>query len=74
MPFGFSIGDFITLSQLASRVVQGARGGSHDELTREVTSLHIVLRRLERELANPQSILHADNDDDNDDRRDGSRR
>lgn len=65
MSFGFSVGDFIVLAQLASNVVQGARQacGAHDELTREVTSLYIVLRQLERETAKPQSILNSDDDD-----------
>ncbi|CZR68820.1 related to serine/threonine protein phosphatase PP1 [Phialocephala subalpina] len=63
MSFGFSIGDFIALTQLASNVVSGARRacGAHDELTREMTSLHIVLRRLESEVAKPNSILNSDN-------------
>lgn len=63
MSFGFSVGDFIALTQLASKVVSGARSacGAHDELTREVTSLEIVLRLLEREVAKPNSILKSDN-------------
>ncbi|KAE8444624.1 hypothetical protein EG329_014372 [Mollisiaceae sp. DMI_Dod_QoI] len=62
MSFGFSIGDIIALTKLASSVVSGARQacGAHDELTREVTSLHIVLRWLERDVANPNSILVSD--------------
>lgn len=65
MSFGISIGDFIVLTQLASDVVQGARRacGAHDELTREVTSLHIVLRQLEREVGKPHSILNSNDDD-----------
>ncbi|CZR57781.1 uncharacterized protein PAC_07670 [Phialocephala subalpina] len=63
MSFGFSIGDFIALTQLASKVVSGARSacGAHDELTREVTSLEIVLRLLQREVTKPKSILKSDN-------------
>jgi hypothetical protein len=62
MSFGFSIGDFIQVAQLASNVVSGARKacGAHDDLTREVTSLHIVLRQLEREVLKPNSILKSE--------------
>lgn len=62
MSFGFSIGDFIVVAQLASKVVSAARKacGAHDDLTREVTSLHIVLRQLQREVAKPNSILQSD--------------
>jgi hypothetical protein len=64
MSFGYSIGDGILLVQLAWRTVQGARQacGEHDELTREVSSLHRVLQQLHRELSNPESLLNrADN-------------
>lgn len=63
MSFGYSVGDAILLTQLAWRTVQDTRQacGEHDELTREVSSLHKVLERLQRELANPESPLnHAD--------------
>ncbi|KAF4630282.1 hypothetical protein G7Y89_g7861 [Cudoniella acicularis] len=62
MSFGFSIGDFIAVAQLASNVVSGARRacGVHDDFTRELTSLHIVLRHLEREVVKPNSILKSD--------------
>lgn len=64
MSFGFSIGDFVLLTNLAWKTVQNARSacGAHDDLTREVTSLHIVLQRLQREIAKPQSILNNDED------------
>jgi hypothetical protein len=59
MSFGYSVGDFVLLTQLAWKVVQNARKacGAHEELTREVTSLHLVLRRLEVEVSKPNSIL-----------------
>jgi hypothetical protein len=62
MSFGFSIGDFIQVAQLASNVVSGAHKacGAHDGLTREVNSLHTVLRQLEREVAKPNSILKSE--------------
>jgi hypothetical protein len=65
MSFGYSIGDGVLLAQLAWTTVKGARQacGEHDELTREVSSLHRVLQRLHRELANPDSLLHRAEDD-----------
>jgi hypothetical protein len=62
MSFGFSVGDFVLLTQLAWSTVQNARRacGAHDELTREVTSLHRVLQRLETEALKPESLLKGD--------------
>ena len=62
--FGFSISDFISLGQIAWKVVQNAKPacGEHAELTRETTRLHVVLGRLEREAAQPESLINqADN-------------
>ena len=60
MSFGYGVGDIITVSSLAWKVVQNTRQalGQYDELTREVTSLHIVLRRLQAETPNPESWLY----------------
>ncbi|CAL3973569.1 unnamed protein product [Diplocarpon coronariae] len=60
MSFGYSVGDCIVLSQLAWNTYQGAKKacGEHDELTREVSSLYKVLNRLQRELSNPESLVH----------------
>lgn len=60
MSFGFSIGDFVLLTKLAYRTIQNARSacGVHSDLEREVSSLHIVLQRVETEVSNPQSILN----------------
>jgi hypothetical protein len=65
MSFGYSIGDGILLAQLAWKTLQGARKacGEHDELTREVASLHRVLQRLQKELANPDSLVNRVDDD-----------
>lgn len=65
MSFGYAIGDFLLLTQIAWDVVQNSRKacGAHDELTSEVTSLHIVLRRLEVEVSKPNSILTRGDDD-----------
>lgn len=65
MSFGFSAGDFVLLTQLAWRTLQNARQacGEHDELAREVSSLHVVLQRLETEVTKPHSILNSSGDD-----------
>jgi len=64
MSFGFSIGDFITLIQLASRVVRDSRKacGAHDELTHEVSSLHTVLQRFKKETEKAKSPLNRPGD------------
>ncbi len=51
MSFGFSISDAILLTQLARNTVQNARKacGEYDELTQQVSALHIVLRRFQKE-------------------------
>lgn len=61
MSFGCSIGDVIALVQLASKVLSGGRKacGAYDGLTREMNSLHIALRQLERETSKPKSILNS---------------
>ena len=60
MSFGYAIGDVITVAQLAWNTVQNARRacGEHDELTREVLSLHVVLRRLEQEVEKPENPIN----------------
>lgn len=64
MSFGWSAGDVAKLAQLAWRTVQNTRKacGEHDEITREVFSLHVVLRRLEREIENPESAVNRPGD------------
>jgi hypothetical protein len=64
MSFGFSLGDFVSLTQLALRTVQNARQacGAHDELYREVNSLHTVLQRLQHEAEKPESLLNRQDD------------
>lgn len=60
MSFGFSIGDCVLLVQLAWNTVQGARRacGEHDDLTREVSTLHKVLRRLHTDISDPKSLVN----------------
>lgn len=64
MSFGCSIGDFILLTQLAYSTIHNAckACGAHDELAREVNSLHIVLTRLQAEVSKPESILNSRED------------
>jgi hypothetical protein len=64
MSFGYSVGELLGLTQLAWKTVQNTRKacGEHDELTREGTSLHFVLRRVEQEAAKPDSVFNRTND------------
>ena len=64
MSFGFSVGDVVLLGQLAWKAVQNSQKAcaEHDELTREVSSLHVVIRRLEKEAAKPESPLNRSGD------------
>ncbi|KAE8453031.1 hypothetical protein EG329_012218 [Mollisiaceae sp. DMI_Dod_QoI] len=64
MSFGYSVGDFILLTQVAYNTVQNARKacGVHDNLTREVNTLHVVLSRLELEVSKPDSLLNRKED------------
>lgn len=64
MSFGFSLGDAIVLTQLASRAVQNSRKacGAHDELTQEITSLKLVLGRLKDEAAKAESPINRPGD------------
>jgi len=62
MSFGTSVGDIILIVQLAWNTVQGAKKacGEHDELTREVASLHKVLSRVRREISRSSSSREND--------------
>ena len=64
MSIGYSISDVISLVQTAWNVVQNSRKacGEHDELTREVSTLHVVLKRLEHEAAKPESPVNNPGD------------
>ena len=59
MSFGWSVSDIALLTRLAYKTTQGARAacGEHDELTREVSSLHIILQRLDNEASKSGSFL-----------------
>lgn len=64
MSFGFSVSDLVQLVQLAFRTVQNSRKacGEHDELTRETSSLHTVLRRLQQEASKPECPINRHGD------------
>ncbi|KAL8795074.1 MAG: hypothetical protein Q9195_002371 [Heterodermia aff. obscurata] len=64
MSFGYSTSDAVILVQLAWNTVQNSRKavGEHDQLAREASSLHIVLRRLEKEWASPGSPINRPGD------------
>ena len=64
MSFGYSINDVISLTRTVWNVVQNTRKacGEHDELTREVSILHVVLKRLEHEVAKPENPVNKPDD------------
>jgi hypothetical protein len=64
MSFGYSVGDIIGLTQLTWKIYQNTRRacGEHDELTREVSSLHSILLRLESSASPPEPSLNPHND------------
>ena len=64
MSFGYSISDAFLLVQLAWKTVQNSRKacGEHDELTREVSSLHLVIRRLKKEVSRSESPINRPDD------------
>ena len=62
MSFGWSVSDIASLVQLAYKTSQGARAacGQYDDLTRETSSLHVVLNRLKVEAAKPGNPINKD--------------
>ncbi|KAL9039627.1 MAG: hypothetical protein Q9214_004799, partial [Letrouitia sp. 1 TL-2023] len=60
MPVPLRLGDLITLTQLAWRIVQNARRacGEHDELTRDLKAQHTVLLRLEKEVSKVENPIN----------------
>lgn len=52
MSFGYSVSDAILLTQLAWKTVANTHKacGEYDELTEQVSGLHVVLKRLEKEV------------------------
>ena len=64
MSFGFSPSDAVSFGQLAWKTFQNSRKacGEHDELTREVSSLHVVISRLQKEVSKPESPINRPGD------------
>ena len=64
MAFGWSASDIALLLHLALTTVNNARKacGEYDELTREVSALHVVLRRLQKESNGSKGILNRPGD------------
>lgn len=60
MSFGFSAGDFVAVGQLAWTTYRACKSapGEFQELARELSSLHIILRELEEEASSPTSLLN----------------
>ena len=60
MSFAWSASDIASLVKLAYKTTQGARAacGQYDELTRQVESLHTILKRLHLEVARPESCIN----------------
>lgn len=60
MSFGFSVGDFIAVGTLTWQVYRACKDASGDfqELSRELSSLHIILLELEDEAKSPTSLLN----------------
>lgn len=61
MSFAFKLSDLSLVTNLAYNTVQNARKacGAHSALAREVKSLHVVLTKLEAEVARPESLLNS---------------
>ena len=60
MSFGFSIADIIAVGKLARNVYQACRAYPEvfQEISREASATHAVLKRLENELQDKQSIIN----------------
>ena len=65
MSFGISLGDFVTLIQLTTRVYRGWNDacGEYAVITKELKNLETILLRIEREVRSPASLLHHHSDD-----------
>jgi hypothetical protein len=64
MSLGYGLKGILGVSRLASRVASNCRKacGEHDVLTRDVASLHAVLRRGEDQATKPESLLGRQDD------------
>lgn len=64
MSFGYSIGDIVSLVQLAWKTVQNSKKacGEHYEFTREASSLYLVIQHLEKESSKSNSPINYPGD------------
>lgn len=64
MSLGFSTGNLVLFAQLAWKTAQNARKawGEHDELTRDVSSLQVVIEHLEKEASKTESPINRPDD------------
>ena len=60
MSFGFSVGDFIAVGNLAWTIYRSCKGMSDEylEVSREALTVHTVIKELQDEADDPQSILN----------------
>lgn len=65
MSFGFSLSDFISLTELTTRTYNNWKTacGDYAETTAQLHSLHLILDRVEREARNPSSVLSRNDGD-----------
>ncbi|KAH7407332.1 hypothetical protein BKA64DRAFT_412710 [Cadophora sp. MPI-SDFR-AT-0126] len=61
MSFGVSISDVAMVVNLAWSTLEGAKKacGEHDELTKQLSSLHLTLEHLQSEVANRNSVINS---------------
>jgi hypothetical protein len=55
MSFGFGVGDFLAVGNLCLQLHRSFKGvpGTFDEISGELSSLHIVLNELKEQASNP---------------------
>ena len=60
MSFGFAVGDFLTVGQFAWKIYKKCKraGSEFEEISREVVSLHTVIKELVNEAQTPESLLN----------------
>lgn len=66
MSFGFGVGDFIPVCNLALELYNACAGapGEFQELQRDLSSVHTVLYDLQSQAEDPNSLLNRPRDDD----------
>jgi hypothetical protein len=60
MSFGYGVGDFLSILQLAKQIVEACLDGPPEfrELSREIQSFEVVINRISSDAKNPQSRLN----------------